>query len=115
MFDATWNAKIIYGTRNDSRDQQTYRTVEIGGTTWMAENLNCRDTSGSSDTVGACHGGSTDSCSKHGRLYTWFWSASEYVDVAADAWRRIVYSGGAAVYRDDYDKGGGFSLRCRQN
>ena len=55
----------------DSRDEKSYRTVTIGTQTWMAENLNYRNTKGNSDTVGVCYNNSTDSCAKYGRLYTW--------------------------------------------
>ena len=66
-----WNTSVSYGTLFDTRDWQTYRTLKIGGATWMAENLNYRNTTESSDTVGMCYNGNVDSCSKYGRLYTW--------------------------------------------
>jgi uncharacterized repeat protein (TIGR02543 family) len=47
---------------------QAYRTVVIGGKTWVAENLNY-DTA---NNVGSwCYDYSPDSCGKYGRLYNW--------------------------------------------
>jgi uncharacterized protein (TIGR02145 family) len=66
-----WNTAITYGTLTDGRDGQTYWTVKIGTQTWMAQNLNYRNPTGSSDTVGVCYSFANDSCAKYGRLYTW--------------------------------------------
>jgi uncharacterized protein (TIGR02145 family) len=66
-----WNSTAVFGTATDVRDGQTYRTATIGSLTWMAQNLNYRGTTGSSDTVGICYGNSLDSCAKYGRLYIW--------------------------------------------
>lgn len=66
-----WNNSVGYVELKDSRDGQVYRAVKIGAQTWMAENLNYRNTSGSSDTVGVCYKNLDDSCSLFGRLYTW--------------------------------------------
>lgn len=49
-----FNKEIKYGSVVDERDEQEYKTVELAGLTWMAENLNY----GKSDTSTA-------------KLYTW--------------------------------------------
>jgi uncharacterized protein (TIGR02145 family) len=53
------------GTFTDSRDKRTYRTVEIFGTVWMAENLNYQ--TGKS----WCYDNKSSNCDKYGKLYDW--------------------------------------------
>lgn len=58
-----------YGTLSDDRDGQSYRTVEIGTQTWMAENL--RFLPSQPSTGATCYGDTPANCSTDGALYSW--------------------------------------------
>lgn len=71
-----------HGTFIDARDGKTYRTVVMpDGKTWMAENLNYRDSSWSRNDVKGkvsvqdkgswCYDNNVSNCDTYGRLYTW--------------------------------------------
>ncbi|HXP89379.1 MAG TPA: FISUMP domain-containing protein [Fibrobacteria bacterium] len=62
-----WKTGITYGTFTDARDGRTYRTIQFGGLTWMAQNLDYSP----GGTLGICAANSADSCEKYGRLYSW--------------------------------------------
>lgn len=57
-----WNGAVKYGTLFDIRDNQSYRTIQIGTQRWMAENLNFV----SENITSWCQ-----DCHKFGRMYTW--------------------------------------------
>ena len=50
---------------------RTYKTIQIGSQTWMAENLNYEYKVEGSTYGNFCYKLSADSCGKYGRLYTW--------------------------------------------
>ena len=60
-----------YGEMTDSRDGQKYRTREIGGVVWMAENMRF-----------VTSGSWCEKCERYGRLYTW----DDAVSVCPDGW-----------------------------
>lgn len=62
-----FNPNIDYGTMTDPRDGKTYRTVNVEGKTWMAENLNY---AGNEIGVSACFNDEDRFCELYGRLYS---------------------------------------------
>lgn len=70
-----WKKGVSYGSLTDPRDGKSYRTVNVGGRQWMAQNLD----HSAGGKVGICYNavsgatasGPADTCAKYGRLYTW--------------------------------------------
>ena len=76
------------GVLVDPRDSQTYKTVEIGGRVWMAENLNYRviwerDDLDTLHGSSWCYNDSAKYCEKRGRLYQW----DEALYACPDGWK----------------------------
>jgi hypothetical protein len=81
-------------TLTDSRDGHKYAVVEIGGTKWMAENLDFA-AKGS-----FCYDDDAFNCERYGRLYTW--DAAQ--NVCPEGWRLASMSDWNALTVADFQK-----------
>lgn len=63
-------------------DGNTYKTVNIGTQTWMAENLKVTHNRNGAAITSYCYSDSQDDCALFGRLYTWEIS----LEVCPDGW-----------------------------
>lgn len=70
--DQILNPNISYGIMTDPRDGQKYKTVEINGQTWMAQNLNFADSTEYPLLKGKnrCYRDIEEDCEILGRLYS---------------------------------------------
>lgn len=76
----------VFGVLEDKRNNKKYRTIEIEGITWMADNLDIEYKDSTGEVKSFCYGDDEKNCEKYGRLYTWaaaMDSAGLYTD---DGW-----------------------------
>lgn len=79
------SAKAGVGTLQDVRDGKTYKTVVIGGKTWMAENLNFSKSSDGTIVLDStfCYDDILANCEKYGRLY----QEDDAIKACPNGWR----------------------------
>ena len=61
-----------YGSFTDARDGRVYKTIDIWGQTWMAENLDYRDSVAKPELEGNrwCYGNEAEQCETYGSFYS---------------------------------------------
>lgn len=61
-----------YGSFMDTRDGRVYKTIDIWGQTWMAENLDYRDSVAKPELEGNrwCYGNEAEQCDAYGSFYS---------------------------------------------
>ncbi|WP_290726338.1 FISUMP domain-containing protein [Fibrobacter sp. UBA2449] len=61
-----------YGSFTDARDGRVYKTIDIWGQTWMAENLDYRDSVANPELEGNrwCYDNEADQCDTYGSFYS---------------------------------------------
>ena len=79
------NPDVEYGELLDERDNQVYRTVQMGEQIWMAQNLNYADSMNTPSLIGKswCYDNDESNCDRYGRLYLWE-AATDSVKLAAE-------------------------------
>ena len=82
---------------------------ETGTSHWNSPNTGATNESGFTAFPGGYRSSSSGNYNSIGS-YGFFWSSSE--GNSSNAWRRILYYNNSGVYRHNYNKNYGFSVRC---